>query len=348
MQRTLLIDGTLLLKRSYHVANNSFNSKGKNIGGLYGFMITLRMLIKNYNIDKCVVSFDSVNSGKLRYNIYNDYKLNRENKQYHSGGIQLTEKQAYREEMEKTLLWQKMRINQYLEDLHIRQLNLDIVETDDVLAYYCKKYHETEYILIFTNDRDFCQLVAYDNVNIYMSNMKTVINKDNYFMHFNHDYRNSKLLKIICGDSSDNIKGIKLVTPDTLLKFFPRLDREEYSLDRINEETKVLNQERVKLKKKPLQSLYNLENKIFKSEDGSFELNEKLVDLGNPILNRESICEIEATSEYPMDLSNRNSKNLMRMMAEDEFLSMHNFNFIDFVTPFYNIIIKEKQFSKKS
>lgn len=347
MQRTLLVDGTLLLKRSYHAANSSFNSKGKNIGGLYGFMITLRMLIKNNNIDKCVVSFDSVNSGKLRYNIYNDYKLNRENKQFHVG-IQLTEKQAYREEMEKTLIWQKVRINQYLEDLHIRQLNLDIVESDDVLAYYCKKYHKSEYILIFTNDRDFCQLVSYDNVNIYMSNMKTIINKDNYFMYFNHDYRNSKLLKIVCGDSSDNIKGIKLVTPDTLLKFFPRLDREEYSLERIMEETKILNQERVKLKKKPLQSLYNLENKIFKNGDGSFELNEKLVDLGNPILNRESICEIEATSEYPMDLSNRSSKNLIKMMNEDEFLSIHNFNFVDFVTPFYNIIIKEKKFSKKS
>lgn len=342
--RTLLIDGSFLLKRSYHAGKTTFNSKGKNIGGLYGFLITLRMLIKDYNINKCVVSFDSENSGKLRYNIYSDYKSNRENKEWHNKR-DVSEKQAIREEMEKTLSWQKMRINQYLEDLHVRQLNLDIVESDDVLAYYCKKYHEKEYILIFTNDRDFCQLVNYDNVNIYVSNMKTVVNKDNYFLYFNHDCRNSKLLKIICGDTSDNIKGIKMVTSDTLLKFFPKLDREEYTLERILEETKVLNEERVLSKKKPLQSLYNLENKIFKEKNSSFELNEKLVDLGNPILNTESICEIEATSEYPMDLTNRNSKNLIKMMTEDEFLTTYNFNFVNFVTPFYNIILKEKQLS---
>lgn len=50
--RTLLVDGNYLLKRSYHGAKHLYNAKGENIGGLYQFLVMVRKLIKEHNINK--------------------------------------------------------------------------------------------------------------------------------------------------------------------------------------------------------------------------------------------------------------------------------------------------------
>ena len=42
-------------------------------------------------------------------------------------------------------------------------------------------------------------------------------------MYFNHHYGNALIIKIICGDSADNIDGISGVGEKTLLKYFPEL-----------------------------------------------------------------------------------------------------------------------------
>ena len=66
-------------------------------------------------------------SGRLRYEIYKDYKSNRE-------------KDFYNETppSELEFILQKERVISYCEELFIRQYRDDIVEADDSIAYYVK------------------------------------------------------------------------------------------------------------------------------------------------------------------------------------------------------------------
>lgn len=350
--KTLLVDGNYLLKRSYNGAKHIFNSNGQNIGGLYQFLVMLRKLIKENNINKCIVFFDSENSGKMRYELYPLYKANRTNKSWYNK-IQLTEKQIYREEEEKTLLWQKKRIQEYIENLFIRQLQVDIIEADDLIAQYCKIMSDDESILIYTNDRDMCQLLEYKKVSIYMANLNMIINKDNYFLKFNHDVRNAKLLKILCGDSADNIMGVKGLGEKTLIEYFPEITKKSIQLEDIITKSKLINEERIKTKKKPIKSLENIYNGVF-NELGEvglehFEINEKIINLLKPMLNKRAINELEDIAKLPLDVEGRTSKHLLSMMNEDGFLiNFPNSDFNTFVNPFLNLIIREKEFSKKN
>ena len=352
---TLLIDGSYLIKKSFLGADSLNNSQGTHIGALYQFIMTTRKIIKEVNANKCVVFFDGDNSGKYRHSIYESYKANRTTKDWYNK-ITLNDKELLLEEAkQKSLLSQKVKIQNYLENLFIRQIECEYIESDDLIAQYCKNYYMDEKIHIFTNDRDLCQLIEYDNVSIYLDNKKKSFNKDNYFLLFKHSYKNLKLLKTICGDSSDNIKGIKGCGETILLKHFPELnDNITYDFNYIIDKAKQINEDRLKNKQKPLSFLDNIVNGIFssdlkvKSAISQFKIYDEIIDLLKPILNHEAIHELKIISEYPLDIENRTSKNLLEMMNKDKFFENYNGSLSSFTEPFHPLIMKEKQFYKEN
>lgn len=352
---TLLVDGSYLIKKSFLGADILNNSQGTHIGALYSFIMTIRKIIKETNANKCVVFFDGNNSGKYRYTLYEDYKANRTSKDWYKK-ISLSEKEVLNEEIkQKSLLSQKVKIQNYLENLYIRQIECEYIESDDLIAQYCKNYHKEEKIHIYTNDRDMCQLIEYDNVSIYLANQKKLFNKDNYFLLFKHSYKNLKLIKTICGDSSDNIKGIKGCGETVLLKHFPELnDNTTYDFYYVINKAKEINEERIKNKQKPLAFLDNIVDGIFsgdlkvKSAINQFKIYDEIIDLLNPILNHEAIHELKVISEYPLDIENRTSKHLLEMMNQDSFFENYKGSLSSFTEPFHPLILKEKQLYKEN
>lgn len=365
---TLLVDGEYLLKRSFLVKSNHYTMESGNINGLFNFMVSLRTLINQLGINKVVVCWDGQNGGKMRYNIYKGYKANREHKEWYNK-IELSEAQVEFEKNKKeSLLKQKVRIQNYLEELFIRQIyNLDIIEADDMIAYYVQNFNlldnsklnsglyteeeknnHKEKIYIFTNDRDLCQLVEYDNVNIYLANIKKVINKMNYFTEFQHDYRNLRIIKTFCGDPSDNIKGIKGLKETTLLNNFPSIKTKEVSVTDVINEAKLLVEKRVKEKKQPLKVLDNIINGITNEKnftgDEVYDINYRLVNLKEPMLTREAKHSIIEIATTPLTSEDRGSKNLIKLMNEDGFMKLWNGNINTFCKPFYPLIIKEKKY----
>lgn len=354
LTRTLLVDGNSLLKQSFFGNKHTYDSDGKNIGTLYTFLVILRKIIKENNIVKVIVSWDSENAGKNRYEIYKPYKANRPSKSWFSG-IELSDKQIDREQREQTLLWQKKRIQEYLENFYIRQIEVDEIESDDLIAFYCKEFHKKEKILIFSNDRDILQLIDYQNVSVYVSNLKTIINKDNYFLTFKHSYENLCLLKTLTGCTSDNIHGVKGSGEDSILQFFPEIKNKKITIEEIIEKAKQINEERLssKPKKKPLALLENIEKGIFKEmgEMGieHYQIHEKIVNLLNPMITEGAKVELIDIGTLPLDINGRTSKNLLNMMKEDSLLShWPNADFNNFINPFLPLIIKEKDFSTKN
>jgi len=338
--RTLLVDSSYLLKRSYHGAKDTYTSNFGHIGGLYSFLTTLRKLIKQHKTNKVVLIWDGENGGIHRYYIDNAYKANRKDKSWHEP-IQLTEAELKREkEKEESILKQRKRIQAYAEELFLRQIEVEEIEGDDLIAAYCQYYHTKEEIIIYSNDRDFAQLLDL-NVTIHFANIDTPVNKNNFFYYFNYRYSNALTMKIISGDTSDNIKGISGIQDKILLKHFPELEFKKITVREICKKADEINNKRKEEKKKPLKVLENILNNIDR-----LKINYKLINLSEPFLNEQALEELEQL-KMPLAPEGRGSKNLLKMMMEDEFLTVYKGTFVNYVEPFYSVIMNEKQLLKE-
>jgi len=336
--RTLLIDGNYLLQRSFHGAKDTYTRSFGHCGGLYSFLTTTRKLIKEHKINKVIVVWDGENGGIYRRNIDHEYKANRKNK---NKKIVLSSAQIKIEEEKRiSILKQKVRIQAYSEELFLRQIEIEEIEADDLIASYCISHNNLEEIFIFTNDRDFLQLLDL-NIQIIFSNIPQPINSTNFFFAFEYFYSNALIMKIICGDTSDNIKGIPGLAEGTLLKLFPEMKYKPLTVRDVCKLADDLNKERILLKKKPLKSLVELLSNIER-----LKINYKLVNLREPMLND---IAIEALQQLNMPLSptNRGSKNLIKLMNEDEFLQIYGSTFVNYVEPFYTVIQFEKELYEK-
>jgi 5'-3' exonuclease len=322
-----------LLKRSYHGAKDLYTKEFGHIGGLYSFMTKLRQLINQHKSNKVILFWDGENGGIYRHNIDPAYKANRKDKTW-SGKIYMTEAEIRKEKQkEESVLKQKKRIQSYAEELYLRQIECDNVEADDLIAEYCKRYHNDEEIILYTNDRDFAQLLEY-NIQIHFDNIPDMlIDRNSFFMKFPYFYKNALTMKIICGDASDNITGVSGVKEKTLLKYFPDLEKRYMSVKEICMGARKINGER----KKPLKALQSISEGVER-----FKINYQLINLNDPFLDDEAIEALDQL-EMPLDPEGRSSKILYRMMKEDGFMSQYPSSFSDYVQTFYPVIMNERE-----
>jgi DNA polymerase-1 len=159
----LYIDGNSLFKTSYHGSKDEYNKFGEHVGGIYQFFTMLRKMLNEDIYHKVIILWDGKFSGKLRYQIYKDYKSNRL-KDWETG---------IRVDEDKNLIVQQYIIKEYIEEIGIRQYEDDIVEADDLIAYLVSKNKKNNNITIVTNDRDLCQLID-TNVRVYLTGLKNI------------------------------------------------------------------------------------------------------------------------------------------------------------------------------
>lgn len=328
MTKTLLVDGNNLIKIGFHGVKDYFHN-GQHIGAIWHFLNTLRKFLEENNYNKVVVFWDSDTNSSQRRIIYPKYKLNRRNDSNEF-------KQASYES-------QKQRVKQYLEEMFVRQVEVDNSEADDLIAYYCQ-ISEDENKTIFSSDRDLTQLIS-EKVSIYSPSTKryykmgdTIKMSDFEVPHFN-----VKTIKILTGDSSDNIDGIFYLGEKTLFKFFPEL------LERVVDIPDILTKGEELLKEnkdnKSLQNLLSGKTKEGVFGEEYFVINKKLIDLDEPLVNQEGKDLVDAYYSESLDPDGRGYKNLIRMMMEDglfKYLPKQDDGWIYFLKPFLKLTRKEK------
>ena len=108
--RTLLVDASYLLQRSYHGAKDTYTQSYGHIGALYSFLTTVRKMIKEHMINKAVLVWDGEGGGVQRYRIDNKYKANRKNKEWYKK-IELSERDIKREKEKEDSIHIKAKIN---------------------------------------------------------------------------------------------------------------------------------------------------------------------------------------------------------------------------------------------
>ena len=335
-QNTLLVDGNALFKNGFFGAKNVYNIYGKHIGGVQSFFTILRMVLVDGLYHKVYVFWDGNFSGKLRYEIYKDYKIDR-GKDYINGTHPIDESELE----QRNVIWD------YLNEMYVRQLKDEVVESDDFIAYYCLNKKENEKITIVSSDRDFCQLINED-VRIYFLDKKVYVDNTNYSSYFHHHKDNSVLLKTMVGDNSDSIKGIKGLGEDTLLKYFPEIKERKLTLNEVINNAEIQQNLRIENKKKPLKVLDNIINSVTDGiqKEKIYHINERLVDLSKPIMTKSAISDLEELIEGDLNSSGRDLKNVLKMMKRDGLdKSIGENRSTDFLIPFKKLIERENNFN---
>ena len=328
MTKTLLVDGNNLIKIGFHGVKEYFHN-GQHIGAIWHFLNTLRRFIEENNYNKVVVFWDSETNSSQRRLIYPKYKLNR--------------KEVSNEYKQESYEGQKQRVKQYLEEMFVRQVEVENSEADDLIAYYCQ-ISEDEDKTIFSSDRDLTQLIS-EKVSIYSPSAKRYYkNGDTIKMSdFEVPHYNVKTIKILTGDSSDNIDGIFYLGEKTLFKFFPEL------LEKPVDYTDILSKGEELLKEnkdnKSLQNLLSGKTKEGIFGDEYYDINKKLIDLSNPLINQEGKEMVDSYYSESLDPDGRGYKNLIRMMMEDglfKYLPKSDDSWVYFLKPFLKLTRKEK------
>lgn len=329
MTKTLLVDGNNLLKIGFYGVKEYYH-KGEHIGGIYHFLNTLRRFIEEQNFDKVVVFWDGDSNSSARKLIYPKYKENRTSSET--------------DQKKESFYKQKERIKQYLEEMFVRQIEVDNNESDDLIAYYCH-ISDDEQKTIFSSDRDLTQLIS-EKVSVYSPQQKRtykvgdmIKNKDLEFPHYN-----IKTTKILCGDTSDNIDGIRYLGEKTLVKLFPEILENPITFSDILSKAEQLLKE-----DKENTALKNL--LTGKTKDGIygeefFVINQKIIDLSEPLITDEGKTIVEEYYKETLDPDGRGYKNLIKMMMDDgifKFLPKTDDAWVDFLRPIMKLTRKEKK-----
>jgi 5'-3' exonuclease len=367
---TLLVDGSNLLELSFS-ASKKTSSSGKEIGGIFAFLLQMKILLQKGNFRYVYVFWDGERSGQLRYELNTDYKANRD-KTYDdvnlsdymkavNARIDAMQKKIYkksqRTETEKeNFHWQREIIIQCLDELFVRQCLCDETEADDFIAYYVQHKKPEENIVIFSNDRDLSQLIhksemyeGKDDVILAIKPQKAdirFINTRNHTDIIGYDYRNVALKKIICGDASDNIKGIKGVGEKTLFDNFPEFKTREVTLNEVIDKAKQINEDRKIQKKKPLKWAENIVNKVTDGVQGEnvYEINKKIIDLKNPLMPDDAKELLDNMMYAPIDPEDRSLLNLYNILTTNDIDDLKDETvFGKFFIEFNFLIDKEKK-----
>jgi 5'-3' exonuclease len=329
----LVIDGNALYKTGYFGAKDQYTRDGKHVGGLYQFITVTRKLLSEHLYHKVIVCWDGNFSGKLRWELYSDYKSGR-GKDYVNGTEPDPEERL-----------QRLMVQQYLDELYVRQIQDEIVESDDFIAYICNNKKENEAITICTTDRDLAQLIQ-RGVRIYFCDqkIKNYVTVATYNMFFDHHVDNVALIKTICGDNSDSIKGIKGVKEKTLLNLFPEIKERKVTLNEIIERAKEQQQDRLNQKKKPLAALTNIINGITDGIQGDkiYEINDKLVNLKKPLMTEQACGAMDELLELPL-AGDRSIKNAYTFMKRDGLDQIIGEWYGDYLMPFKKLMEREKK-----
>ena len=359
---SLVVDGCNLLKIA--LVDKRMNNDGREYGAVLNFIRMLGNILLKKDFDYCYVCWDGEGSGILRWQHYKDYKANRDKHYDQSAADPIMEEylkkykdysrmvieysrqkrgEKHEENDEEIFKRQKKIIQEILEELCIRQYEFANVEGDDIMSMIVKNRLDNERIVIVSSDKDLTQLIS-DTVIIYNQRKKEYITKDNAVKEIGVLSENVVLEKMICGDVSDNIKGVKGVGNETLGKLFPEIKDKKIDLGFILRRSRELLDERKAEKKKPLKSLENILNGVTDGCQGDrlYEINEKIIDLSKPLLTDEARETMDDEFYAPIDTSDRNIKNIYEIVKENkvnEILDEEKFGNI--LEPFGRIIMME-------
>jgi DNA polymerase-1 len=295
----LLVDGLNCFFRSF-MAVPSMNDNGLHVGGIAGFLQSVGYAAKLLNPTRIVIVFDGVGGSLKRRKIYPDYKEKRKtNLKYNRSYEELTSD----EKEDRNIQSQLLRLIGYLDTLPVTVMSVDHVEADDTIAYAANEYFkDSNKVYIMSTDKDYLQLVN-DKINVWSPTKRKLYGCAEILLEYGISCENFINYRILSGDDSDNIDGVKGSGLKTVLKCFPELkDHVQYSLEHIYDVCE-------KNKKK-----YKLYNSILENKE-ILERNKLLMQLKDTQLQSFTQLRVHEILNKPVGILNR--VRFGQLLAED-------------------------------
>jgi len=283
--RVLIVDGLNLYLRVFAV-NGALNDNGVPVGGLTGFLRSLAYAIREVNPTRVIIVYDGAGGSQRRRKIHSDYKANRK------PGKRITRWDAFKNatEEKESMKIQFSRLLEYLDFLPINVISIDRIEADDTIAYIAHTLLDKE-VTIMSADQDFLQLVN-DRITVWSPTKKKFYTPRMVEADYGIPAHNFLMYKVLMGDKSDNIEGVKGLGPKKLPKIVPDLfTQQTLDLDFILEHAGKGEEP--------------MHKRISESAD-QLQLNEELMDLKNPPVSGELKLKIARLIEAPINLLSRN------------------------------------------
>jgi DNA polymerase I len=297
-ERVLLIDGLNLFFRNFAMLN-IVNEHGVHVGGLGGFVRSLGTLINAIQPTSMYVIFDGENSSMNRKNVLSEYKAGR-----HLSRITNWEIFDDVGDEHDAKVDQIVRLIDYLKCLPIKTLALDKVEADDIIAHLATTItnnNDNSRAYIVSSDKDFIQLTS-PKIVVYRPIEKDYYTPDTVVEKFGVLPENFILYKVLMGDASDKVPGIKGLGIKKLHKLFPELNEQVLTLDDIIE---------ISARKYKENIIYS--RVVF--EEKNLRKNYQIMDLHNPMMDKLEKEYIESQIEEKSPLLN--AKMFLKFYQED-------------------------------
>mgnify|MGYP006146473425 FL=1 len=293
--RVLIVDGLNLYLRAFAV-NGALNDNGVPVGGLTGFLRSLAYAIREVNPTRVIIAYDGQGGSQRRRKIHPEYKANRK------PGKRITRWDAFKNATEEkdAMKIQFSRLIEYLDFLPINVISIDKIEADDTIAYIAHTLLDED-VTILSADQDFLQLVN-ERITVWSPTKKKFYTPRMVEADYGVPAHNFLMYKVLMGDKSDNIEGVKGLGPKKLPKIVPDLlTQTTLDLDFILEHAGKGEEP--------------MHKKISESET-QLRLNEELMDLKNPPISGELKLQIARLIEAPINLLSRND--FIMMYSDDQ------------------------------
>ena len=216
--KVLIIDGLNTFIRSFSV-NPAVNDDGVHIGGIAGFLKSIRYTLSVIKPTRCIIVFDGKDGSKRRRKIYPQYKAQRKVKKRLNRNVDWGTAPSNEEESMKLQLG---RLVEYLEYLPLTLVSVDGIEADDTMAYISKQFLFKSKIVLMSTDKDFLQLVD-DRISVWSPTKKILYTPDKVKDEYGIPSKNLLTYRILDGDKSDNINGVQGAGLKSIIKYIPSI-----------------------------------------------------------------------------------------------------------------------------
>lgn len=223
----LILDSTNTFIRNF-AKIGSMNPDGAHVGGLVGFLRSLGYLVRTIDPTLVICVFDGPGASTNKKYIDPSYKSHRET-------TRVTSWEIFDNKSHELISMsdQLNRALDYLEHLPVKTIQLPKIEADEVISYLARNFdRKDKKVTVVSSDRDFFQIVS-KNVQIYNPITKKYFTDSEILNTTGVLPCNYIYMKILTGDKSDNVQGINGIGVKGVVKLFPELKAEQFTLDRL-------------------------------------------------------------------------------------------------------------------
>ena len=254
------------------------NPQGNHIGGLTGYLKSIGHAIRLIEPTRVILVFDGHGGSTNKRYLYPEYKANRKINKISNWDAFDTQ-----EDESESITSQIIRLIGYLKCLPVDLLVIDKIEADDVIGYLARELPEK--VVVYSSDKDYLQLVS-EKVTVFSPIKKKFYTMKAVKEEFGLPAKNFLTQKILLGDTSDNVPGVKGLGLKTLLKMYPELGTEELiTLEDILENSQG--------KPGRYGNVINYTNQLL--------INRQLMDLVNVNIPDEDVVTIQEVLDNPND-----------------------------------------------